>query len=218
MAQMETTPVTSEGKATRDLILDVAERRFAERGFAGVTVRDIAAEIGFKNQASLYYHFQSKRSLYEAVVARGLGHIVTLLTEYGGRSDTSNAAATQASLESGVDRFVDYLIEHRHLATLLQRAGLDDSAFLRRTLQPLLTPVYAQALRVLGMLGIMSWTADDLPYLATGLYHLIFGAFANSSLHGTVMEQDLWAPEALLRQRKFLRKAVTRLLFTPPAR
>jgi AcrR family transcriptional regulator len=215
MSWMEPTPALAEGKATRDLILDVAERRFAERGFAGVTVRDIAAEIGFKNQASLYYHFQSKRSLYEAVIARGLGHIVTLLTEYGGRAGASSSASPQASLEAGVDRFVDYLIEHRHLATLLQRAGLDDSLFLRRTLQPLLAPVYAQALRVLGTLGTVSWTAEDLPFLATGLYHLIFGAFANSNLHSAVMDQDLWVPGALAQQRSFLKKAVTRLLFTP---
>ena len=43
--------------STRNAILDAAERRFAEYGFAGVSVREIAADAGLKNQASLYYHF-----------------------------------------------------------------------------------------------------------------------------------------------------------------
>ena len=54
-----------EVRSTRDVILDAAERRFAERGFAGVSVREIAADAGLKNQASLYHHFKNKvASLY----------------------------------------------------------------------------------------------------------------------------------------------------------
>ncbi|MFI5366367.1 MAG: TetR family transcriptional regulator [Candidatus Binatia bacterium] len=33
------------------MILDAAERRFAERGFAGVSMRGIAADAGLRNQA-----------------------------------------------------------------------------------------------------------------------------------------------------------------------
>ena len=42
------------------MILDAAERRFAERGFDGVSVREIATDAGLKNQASLYHHFKNK--------------------------------------------------------------------------------------------------------------------------------------------------------------
>ena len=38
-----------EARPTRDLILDAAERHFAEHGFAGVSVREIAADAGLKN-------------------------------------------------------------------------------------------------------------------------------------------------------------------------
>jgi len=43
---------------TRDVILDVAARRFAERGFAAVSMRALASEAGLRNQASLYDHFR----------------------------------------------------------------------------------------------------------------------------------------------------------------
>ncbi len=60
----------AEGKPkTRDLILDTAERLFAERGFFGVSVRDItdAAETRL---ASVNYHFGTKDDLFKAVVER----------------------------------------------------------------------------------------------------------------------------------------------------
>ncbi len=71
--------VRSEARSTRDAILDVAERHFAERGFAGSSMRDITAESGLKNQASLYHHFRDKRALYEAVLTRGIEPIVTMV-------------------------------------------------------------------------------------------------------------------------------------------
>ena len=40
-------------RSTRDFLLDAAEHRFAERGFAAVSVREIAADAGLRNQASL---------------------------------------------------------------------------------------------------------------------------------------------------------------------
>src|SRR5512134_217549 len=70
-------------RSTRDLILDAAERRFAERGFAAVSMREIAGEAGLKNQASLYHHFNHKRALYEAVLARGVAPIVGVVAESG---------------------------------------------------------------------------------------------------------------------------------------
>src|SRR2546426_1687047 len=74
---------TREAPSTRDVILDAAERRFAERGFSGVSMREIAADAGLRNQASLYHHFRDKRALYEAVLARGITPIIALVAESG---------------------------------------------------------------------------------------------------------------------------------------
>src|SRR2546426_12702403 len=80
-----------EGRSTRDLVLDVAERRFAERGFSAVSMREIATEAGLKNQASLYHHFKNKRALYEAVLNRGVELIVSHVAQSGGGDASRDA-------------------------------------------------------------------------------------------------------------------------------
>lgn len=54
---------------TRERLLDEAERLFSERGFEGVSVREIAAAAE-ANVAAVNYHFQGKESLYHAVLER----------------------------------------------------------------------------------------------------------------------------------------------------
>jgi AcrR family transcriptional regulator len=61
---------TSE-KSVRDRLLDTAEELFCEHGFAGTSIRDIAAAAGC-NIASVNYHFGSKDNLYLEVWRRHL--------------------------------------------------------------------------------------------------------------------------------------------------
>ena len=58
---------TRRGPRTRQQILDASLRLFSERGFTRTTVRDIARQAGITD-AAIYYHFQSKRELLEALV------------------------------------------------------------------------------------------------------------------------------------------------------
>jgi AcrR family transcriptional regulator len=192
----------SAPRPTRDVILDAAERRFAERGFAGVSVREIATDAGLKNQASLYHHFKNKKALYEAVLARGVEPIIDMVAS----AQTPGDAADPV-----LDRMVDYLAARPHLPRLIQRAGLDDTKLLRSTVTKLLGPLYTNGLRVLAGSG-GAWQPSEMPHLAAGLYHLIFGYFANAGLLEAVLPEDPRSPAALARQAQFLKTAVARLL------
>lgn len=65
---------TRRGPHTRQQILDASLRLFSKKGFARTTVRDIAHQAGITD-AAIYYHFQSKRELLEALVEeRGFVH------------------------------------------------------------------------------------------------------------------------------------------------
>ena len=56
-------------EATRERILNAAEELFAQRGFDGVTVRQIMRKAE-ADVALAYYHFKSKRDLFDAVLLR----------------------------------------------------------------------------------------------------------------------------------------------------
>ena len=59
----------SKAPAKRDRILDAAEHLFAERGFDGVTLRQIASKAGV-DVALASYHFGKKDELFTAVFQR----------------------------------------------------------------------------------------------------------------------------------------------------
>ena len=52
-------------------MLEVAEREFARRGYDGAHLQHIASQVGVQKTA-LYYYFESKAALYEAVLVRML--------------------------------------------------------------------------------------------------------------------------------------------------
>ena len=53
----------------RESILDTAARLFSQKGYSGVSIRDIAQACRLTN-AALYYHFKNKEDLYLAVLHR----------------------------------------------------------------------------------------------------------------------------------------------------
>ena len=60
----------SRARATREAILDAAERLFAEHGLDNVSHRQISAAAGQGNNAAVNYHFGTAADLLEAIVER----------------------------------------------------------------------------------------------------------------------------------------------------
>ncbi|MCE5336672.1 MAG: TetR/AcrR family transcriptional regulator [Desulfobacteraceae bacterium] len=58
-----------DSETTRRAALDAAQRLFAEKGFAGASMREIASVSGI-SQPLIHYHFGSKEGLYSAVKER----------------------------------------------------------------------------------------------------------------------------------------------------
>src|SRR3954471_3644005 len=60
--------------ATRQRILDAAALVLSRQGFAGTKLSDIAAEARLK-VATLYYYYESREALVEAVMVTGSEHV-----------------------------------------------------------------------------------------------------------------------------------------------
>jgi AcrR family transcriptional regulator len=82
-------PKTVAGDTKADL-KQAALRLFAQRGFAGTSIRAIAAAVGLSDSV-LYAHFASKQAIFDAVLA-----------EYGPRGPAEAPAAVNAEL-AGTD-------------------------------------------------------------------------------------------------------------------
>jgi AcrR family transcriptional regulator len=72
--------MSSEVSAARQKILDIASSVFAEGGFAGARVDEIARRAQV-NKAMLYYHVGNKQALYTAVLARNFDRMEEALTD-----------------------------------------------------------------------------------------------------------------------------------------
>jgi AcrR family transcriptional regulator len=66
--------------STKDKVMEAALRIFAERGYAGASVRDIAALAGVTKPV-VYYHFGSKAGLYQALLDQCLDISLDALKE-----------------------------------------------------------------------------------------------------------------------------------------
>jgi AcrR family transcriptional regulator len=71
-------------EATRAALLDTATKRFAELGYAGTSLEDVAADIR-ASRGAVYHHFSSKRALFEAVFARLETNAVDAAAKAGAR-------------------------------------------------------------------------------------------------------------------------------------
>ena len=61
-------PKNADGQRTRQAILDAALDLFAEKGFFGTSLRDVAAAVGVRESA-LYNYFAGKDALFDALLA-----------------------------------------------------------------------------------------------------------------------------------------------------
>jgi AcrR family transcriptional regulator len=106
-------------QSTRIALLDSGRKLFSHKGFAGTSVREIAADAG-ANLSAVTYHFGSKEALYGFVVE---SMVAPLADQLVAAASTTGAPLDRA--ERVVRRHFDYLADHPELPRLMIRSLLD---------------------------------------------------------------------------------------------
>jgi AcrR family transcriptional regulator len=72
-------PQNASGERTRQAILDAALTLFAERGFFGTSIRDIAGAVGI-TESAIYNYFPGKTELFEALFSAEQASVMKVLS------------------------------------------------------------------------------------------------------------------------------------------
>ena len=111
-----------DSSSTSDLILDAAERLFARQGFSGTTIKQIGKAANV-NPALLYYYYDSKETLYRAMLQRILAQLLAR-----GADAIERAGTHTERIRAFVRAQVRLLGDHPHFPRLLVRELVDHEA------------------------------------------------------------------------------------------
>ena len=192
---------------TRDRILDVAEALFAESGFAGTPVRDIARSVGL-TPASLYNHFPGKAALYEAVLARGIRPLFEIMQARAAREFTTE------SMEEMIEAIMDHLGGRPHLPRLIQHEAISGGAHLSQIAREWIRPIIESGTAELKRDPNSVFDEAEYPFVMSAWLNLVFGYFALAPLLREVFDHEPLAADTLAAQTRFLRK-LARLMNAP---
>ncbi|MCE3288249.1 MAG: transcriptional regulator, TetR family [Caulobacter sp.] len=90
--------------ATLKVILDTAEELFAQLGYFGVTIKDVADRIGI-HPALIHYYFDGKKALFDAVFERRVEYAVEART--AGLDAYEAQAGDHPTLEGALRAYYD---------------------------------------------------------------------------------------------------------------
>lgn len=178
---------------TRLTVIEQASRLYAEKGYDGVSMRDIAAATGI-TPASLYHHFSDKEQLVREslayVFSQRAAPLETLLT--------SNQTPTE-KLRAFVNWFAHLMCEDKIFTSLLARELLDaDKARLAYLAETVLNRPFSLITRIFG------WQAslNDPVMPAISVISLIFGHVQMAAVLPFLpgIRARHLAPEAIARQ------------------
>jgi len=140
MRRVTGTTTTESEMPTREAIVTAARRLFAERGFDGTSLNDIAAVVGIRRQ-SLLHHFPSKEAMYRDVFERALTEWYQRVESAVSQSSASGWEQVEYVLTAGFDFFKD----NPDFVRIVRREALAEEGTGHIELGVALQPLFARA-------------------------------------------------------------------------
>lgn len=197
-----TRPRLRDAERTKAEILEIATREFAERGFAGARVDEMAAQTR-TSKRMIYYYFAGKEQLYIAVLERAYAEI---------RSAEQALAVENLDPVSAIRRLAELTFDHHDshpdFIKLVSIENIERAEHIAKSsvLASLNTTAIALIARILEAgqrEGVFQRKVDALDV------HMLISAYcvfrvANRHTFGAIFGRDLAAPERRRHYRQMI--------------
>jgi AcrR family transcriptional regulator len=112
----------NDAEETRNNILEIAAREFADKGLSGARIDEIAEKTN-SSKRMIYYYFGGKEELYRAVLERSYGQIRA-------REDDANFETMPAdkALIAHIEHTFDYHVNHPEFVRLVMNENIHHGA------------------------------------------------------------------------------------------
>ena len=129
--------------SSRERILGIALEAFAEKGFEGTRLADIAGPAGLSHP-TLLYHFNSKEELYATVIAAAA-------SDWAQETEAAASAGLSGfdQVEAIVDAGFHFFATHRDFIRIVRREAIEGGGRLEPTMAQFARPFLGRAVRFL---------------------------------------------------------------------
>ncbi|MGO9409796.1 MAG: TetR/AcrR family transcriptional regulator [Spirochaetia bacterium] len=207
--------IARKRQTSREAILSTAEAAFAEHGFSGARVDDIAESSGF-NKTLIFRHFGDKLGLYAEVlkhVDEGIGSLQarSLAPLLQTENLAGNPGKLRLLLKAMAETTFDYMVEHPRTLKVLNW----ETAEGWKTFAKIVTRFPTKELDRIEDVFRKAWRAgllrsDFHPLIQMSLVSQICVSYLASLplYHLLVSDQDLGEKKGLLRAKRFVVDAI----------
>ncbi|MEU4830068.1 TetR family transcriptional regulator [Streptosporangium sp. NPDC023615] len=203
---MTSQPATGERRRDADRtkaeILEVAQREFAQHGYAGARVDEIAA-LTRTTKRMIYYYFGSKERLYITVLEKAYAEV----REVERTVDVEHLAPIEA-IRTLAELTFDHHDAHRDFIRLVSIENIHRGEHIRKS--EALINLGAPVLDIIGRILDTGTARGDFVTTADAIdVHMMISAFcffrvANQHTFGALFGRDMTASEYRARQRRMV--------------
>lgn len=198
-----------KSEITREKILEVAEEHFAEKGFFGARVDEIADSADI-NKRMLYAHFGSKEGLYTAALVKTYKRLAEFEKQF-----IIKGIAPVASIRNIVLTSFRFLSQNPNFVRMLMWENLNTAKSVPRDelaslKEPSLEYMREQIRRGKEQ-GIFRADADEF-HTVFSLMNLCFSYFSNIHTMSAMLSRDMTAEDQVIARAEYISDVIIKYL------